>query len=153
MSFFTNNNEKETNIIRSTPPISRTQHPRSVTSHSSITDTDQGIKSITISHWRVPPRCRPGNTAIRSRHPQDSEVHDTRSHHHNTRLDCKVHQGPVEDLSLPTVALEPKEILLLRKPGGGHKNRRRTVIESQYLYTIITLKRIQSVKNGPSMHE
>ena len=46
-----------------------------------------------------------GNTVVRSRHPPDSEVHDTRSHRHHTRPDRQLHQGPVADLSPPKPSL------------------------------------------------
>lgn len=89
---FIKQKEKETTIVKHYSLRRPISWARSVASRSSMRHTDPRIKSIPTSHC---PQTF-GNTAARSRHLQDSEVHDTRRHHHHTRPDRQVDQGLIE---------------------------------------------------------
>jgi hypothetical protein len=115
--------------------------------------------------WADNPSLPTSDTAAgHSPRQQGSQVHDTRSsRHHHTRLLRRPRvlvAGPSLPIrqpwslqrirGLPAVEEDHSFVntnRLRRKKGWG-----RTVIESQYLYTIITLSNIHSVKkNSPSM--
>lgn len=70
---FIKQKEKETTIVKHYSLRRPISWARSVASRSSMRHTDPRIKSIPTSHC---PQTF-GNTAARSPHPQDSEVHDT----------------------------------------------------------------------------
>jgi hypothetical protein len=135
VSFFTKKNGKETIIAKHSLP----HHPLS-----------RGL--------RVPPRCRLLVILLPVYATDKTQRHMIRASIIIVPADAPgANSG---SFTSQTVALEPTENSkssfyahqLAKKKRGEQRDRRCTVIESQYLYTIITLKRIQSVKkNRPSM--